>query len=100
MIFSEKGDSINKIGGSYVTNKGISNKVGGVLFNRSGSTMVDMGNVVVGNMGTFQISGNTIHTNKGAYNLVGNVLMGPGGKTWYGVDSINTAKDIVSMDMD
>lgn len=99
MIFSNNGDSINKIVDSYVSNRGVSTKVGSTLFNRNGIAMHDMGNVAIGNRGSVQVVGNTIHTNKGVYNLVGNVLTGPDGKTWYGVDSINVAKDIASMDI-
>ena len=62
------------------------------MSNRSGE------NMIFGAYGAITVSGNMLFTPNGTFTLTGNMLYGPDGETWYGVNSMEEAKDIVAMD--
>ena len=102
MIFKNNGDIIRKNdeAGRYWNGKNIFQKSGGILFGSDGSRAVDNGNFVYKNKKTIVVNGNYLFTSDGRrYVLNEGILFGPRGEQWRGVNSIEEAKDIVSMQL-
>ena len=76
MIQSNKHGMITKSGNTYFSEEGLTNKSGNTLFHPDGSMSNRSGeNMILGPKGMITVSG----------------------KTWYGVNSMDEAKDIVAM---
>ena len=98
MIFSSKHGTITKSGNTYFSEDGMTNKSGNTLFHPDGSMSNRSGeNMILGPNGMITVSGNMLFTPNGTFTLTGTMLMGPDGETWYGVNSMEEAKDIVAM---
>lgn len=98
MIHSNKHGMITKSGDSYYSEEGMTQKSGNTLYHPDGSMSNRSGeNMIFGAYGTITVSGNMLFTPNGTYTLVGSILMGPDGESWYGVNSMEEAKDIVAM---
>ena len=98
MIHSNKHGMITKSGDSYFSEEGMTQKSGNMMFHPGGSMSQRAGeNMILGAYGTITVSGNMLFTPNGTYTLTGNMLYGPDGETWYGVNSLEEAKDIVAM---
>ena len=94
MAISKKGDLVTWNGSSVFSKNGTAEHVGETLFGPDGSMMTDNGSSVIGNREFASVIGNTINTAHGTYTLIGNMLYGPNGRTWFGVSSMDEAKDI------
>jgi hypothetical protein len=98
MIHSNKHGMITKSGDSYFSEEGMTQKSGNMMFHPDGSMSQRAGeNMIFGTHGMINVSGNMLFTPNGTFTLTGNMLLGPDGETWYGVNSIDEAKDIVAM---
>ena len=98
MIQSNKHGMITKSGDSYFSEEGMTQKSGNMMFHPGGSMSQRAGeNMIFGAYGTITVSGNMLFTPNGTFTLTGTMLMGPYGESWYGVNSMEEAKDIVAM---
>ena len=98
MIFSSKHGTITKSGDMYFSEEGLTHKSGNTLFHPDGSmSNRSCENMILGPKGMITVSGNMLFTPNGTFTLTGTMLMGPDGETWYGVNSMDEAKDIVAM---
>lgn len=98
MIHSNKHGIITKSGDSYFSEEGMTQKSGNMMFHPGGSMSQRAGeNMIFGPHGMITVSGNMLFTPNGTFTLTGNMLYGPDGETWYGVNSMDEAKDIVAM---
>ena len=98
MIQSNKHGMITKSGDTYFSEEGLTHKSGNTLFHPDGSMSNRSGeNMILGPHGMITVSGNMLFTPNGTFTLTGTMLMGPDGETWYGVNSMEEAKDIVAM---
>ena len=98
MIHSNKHGMITKSGDSYFSEEGMTQKSGNMMFHPGGSMSQRAGeNMIFGAHGMITVSGNMLFMPNGTFTLTGNMLLGPDGETWYGVNSMDEAKDIVAM---
>lgn len=98
MILSGDGEPIFKIGNDLLDKDGVTLNNKGVITPPGKSSAADYGNLICGSSGSIIVKGNTIIAPKGTYVLNGQMLVGPGGRSWYGVGSIQDAKTIVVKD--
>lgn len=100
-MYSSNGNYVQKTRGAYYTRDGFagSRSHNGINFS-DGSVAYNSGNNMVVGSNVIHVSGNSLLTSTGEiYRLTRHILVGPNGKVWSGVASIEDAKAIVAIEM-